>query len=186
MTSLLTRHGMQRKKDRAELFGELVMSERSKWRSYAIKFGAPESEADDVISDSLTYLLSRPELNWTESLMCLAIKCRAKNCARARSNKRIGFIEDFMPSQQRYLMKDDEMSITERMEYQELYAQAVEELSQSHEARYLSLLRAVCNNPQRSVVSVAKDFDMPHNTAASAMRRMRLYLQDKREDYAKA
>ena len=27
MTSLLMRHGMQRKKNRAELFGELVMSE---------------------------------------------------------------------------------------------------------------------------------------------------------------
>jgi hypothetical protein len=186
MTSLLMRHGMQRKKDRAELFGELVMREQVKWRSYAIRFGALESDADDVISDSLAYLLSRPELDWTESLMCLAIKCRAKNSTRARSNKRIGLIEDLMPSRQRFILEDEEMLVDELMEYEELYAQAVEDVSQSREARYTELLTAVCNNPQRSVVKIAGDFGLSEHTAAGALRRIRLYLQEKEADYAKA
>jgi hypothetical protein len=177
---------MQRKKDRAELFGELVMRERVKWRSYAIRFGALESEADDVISDSLAYLLSRPELDWTEMLMCLAIKGRAKNCTRARSGKRIGLIEDLMPSHQRFILEDEEILVDELMEYEELYAQAVEDVSRSREARYTELLTTVCNNPQRSVVNIAGDFGISENTAAGALRRIRLYLQEKEADYAKA
>lgn len=175
---------MQRKKDRAELFGELVMRDLTKWRSYAIRFGALESEADDVISDSLTYLLSRPELDWAESLMCLAIKCRAKNCTRARSNKRIGLIEDLMPSQQRFIIKDHEMLVDERMEYDELYIQALEEVEQFDDGRDVELLRQVCENPDETVCSIGRNMGMNINTAAGAMRRIRLYLQ-RGSEYAK-
>jgi len=180
------RHGMQRKKNRAELFGELVMREQCKWRSYAIKFGALESEADDVISDSLTYLYSRPELEWSERLMCLTIKCRAKNCKRRRSNKRIGLIEDLMPSTQRFIIKDHEMGVDDRMEYEELYAQAVEDVRQSKEARYIDLLTGVCADPQLSVVEMGRELGMLTNTASGVMRRIRLYLKEKEADYAKA
>jgi hypothetical protein len=186
MTSLLMRHGMQRKKNRAELFGELVMREQNKWRSYAIRFGALESEADDVISESLTYLYSRPELDWTERLMCLTVKCRAKNCRRGRSNKRIGLIEDLMPSQQRFIIKDNEMGVDDRIEYEELYTQAVEDIRQSKEARYTELLTRVCADPQTSVVEVGRELGMLTNTASGVMRRIRLYLQEKEADYAKA
>lgn len=186
MKSLLTRHGMQRKKNRAELFGELVMRDLTKWRRYAIRFGALESEADDVISDSLIYLLSRPELDWAESLMCLSIKCRAKNCTRARSNTPIGKIEDLVPAQQHCISEDEVMLVDERMEYEELYAQAVEDISQSKEARYTELLTRVCDDPQASVVEVGRELGMLTNTASGVMRRIRLYLQEKEADYAKA
>jgi len=186
MTSLLMRHGMQRKKDRAELFGELVMREQVKWRSYAIRFGALESDADDVISDSLAYLLSRPELDWTESLMCLAIKCRAKNSTRARSNKRIGLIEDLMPSHQRFILRDEEMLVDELMEYEELYAQAVEDVRQSKGSRYAEFLIRVCSDPQTSIVKKGVEMGMLENTASGVMWRIKRYLKEKEADYAKA
>ena len=176
---------MQRKKNRTELFGELVMSEMDKWRRYAVRFGALESEADDVISDSLTYLLSRPELDWTERLLCLTIKCRAKNCTRARSNKRIGLIEDLLPSEQRFILSDEEMLVDDRMEYGELYTQALEEIEQFEGGRYVELLREFCEDPEMTVCALAREMGISINTAAGAMRRMRLYLQREAE-YAKA
>jgi hypothetical protein len=177
---------MQRKKNRAEQFGELAMSELYKWRCYAIKYGALEAEADDVVSDSLTYLYSRPELDWSEKLLCLTIKCRAKNCVRARGNTPIGKIEDLMPHGGHAYFSDNEMSISDRIEHEELYCQALEEIEQFEEGRYVDLLRDFCENPGSTVVGVGRNMGILNNTSSGAMRRMRLYLQTKEAEYAKA
>jgi hypothetical protein len=180
------RHGMQRKKNRAELFGELVMREQGKWRSHAIKFGALESEADDVISDSLAYLYSRPELEWTERLMSVTIKCRAKNRRRSRPTNPIGLIEDLTSSHQHYIIKDHEMGVDDRMEYEELYAQAVEDVRQSKGARYAEFLIRVCSDPQTPIVKKGVEMGMLENTASGVMWRIKRYLKEKEADYGKA
>lgn len=184
MRSLLTRHGTP--KTKLEAFGELILGNREKWRLHAMRCGALESEADDVVSDSLTYLCSRPELNLTERMMSVTVKCRAKNCARARGNTPIGSVEDLSITQKRRSAIDDDMLVSDRMELIELYEQALADIEErSAEYRYAELLRAVCDNPTTPIMQVGKDLGILPNTAAGAMRRMRLYLQREAE-YAKA
>ena len=184
MRSLLTRHGTP--KTKLEAFAELILGNREKWRLHAMRCGALESEADDVVSDSLTYLCSRPELDLTERLMSVTVRGRAINCRRARGNTRIGHLEDLSVTNRRSFTIDNEMLFSDRLELIELYEQALTDIEErSAEYRYAELLRTFCSDPTISVVQVGRDLGILPNTAAGAMRRMRMYLQRKAE-YAKA
>jgi len=184
MRSLLTRRGTP--KTKIEAFGELILGNREKWRLHAMRCGALESEADDVVSDSLTYLCSRPHFDLTERLMSVTVRSRAKNCTRARGNTPIGSVEDLSITQKRWSAIDGDMLVSDRLELIELYEQALTDIEErSAEYRYAELLRTFCSDPTISVVQVGRDLGILPNTAAGAMRRMRLYLQRENE-YAKA
>ena len=81
---------------------------------------------------------------------------------------------------------DNEMSISDRIEHEELYCQALEEIEQFEDGRYVDLLRDFCENPCSTVVGVGRNMGILNNTSSGAMRRMRLYLQTKEAEYAKA
>jgi len=89
-------------------------------------------------------------------------------------------------TKKRWSTIDQEMLVSDRLELIELYEQALTDIEKrSAEYRYAELLRAYCSDPTISVVQVGRDLGILPDTAAGAMRRMRLYLQREAE-YAKA
>ena len=175
--SLLTRHGTP--KSKLEAFGELILGNRQKWRSIAIQNGALVSEVDDVISESLMYLISKPDLELTERLMHVTVKCRAKNRRRARGSSPIGMIDDLMLSHQRKLIIDEMMSVDDEIELEEALQNGINDVRENLLPYYADLLVEVCNNPDMAVVNVGATMGILPNTTSGIMRKIKQYLRSR-------